>query len=587
MLTALDIKFKLSQRIKQHFHQMPEELMDIQNMDLSSVKVREAISRALEGSKGITLIMGPGGCGKSLIYKLIAHTVGDALCLAPTGIATVNLSARGWVDGMCPTPVTINRGLGLPPRAYHFTAAIDDVKKTLKKFKERKLGGRPIKLIMVDEISMVSPNMLDLIIAVAGEENIPLLLFGDPMQLRPVKYNSKKENPNEDATQILVKSYADWAFFYSYGWMMLQDTKKCKIILLDSIYRQSDPGFKSLLNRARIGELTPADYELLRTRHTDIAPPDALVLCKTNEEVNRINTRRSGHESLTVRIAPNSAEEKVYLELKSHIAPAYKFERCEKPTKLDELFALAILNCNNEYTGEQQMAKVALLKMEKIKDKIVGRDVFYQSEREKASSLKEDDRGLEDDSSFSPLIALSPFDRIMFTKNFKAIEIKSFLRSKEFGERVKPSVYVANGMMGRYIGFRHNKTPELRAVAGHSCLVALLDDGKIILVPQQEYSVEKLVNYNVYTVVDKAKQFPVKLAYAITLHKSQGLTLDKVHLQLSGQWVDSGMAYLGLSRCKTLEGLTLGDYNETRDFVVDSDSKNFLNKIEEKQKKEA
>ena len=105
--------------------------------------------------------------------------------------------------------------------------------------------------------------------------------------------------------------------------------------------------------------------------------------------------------------------------------------------------------------------------------------------------------------------------------------------------------------------------------------------------PQQEYSVEKLVNYNVYTVVDKAKQFPVKLAYAITLHKSQGLTLDKVHLQLSGQWVDSGMAYLGLSRCKTLEGLTLGDYNENRDFVVDSDSKNFLNKIEEKQKKEA
>ncbi len=51
-------------------------------------------------------------------------------------------------------------------------------------------------------------------------------------------------------------------------------------------------------------------------------------------------------------------------------------------------------------------------------------------------------------------------------------------------------------------------------------------------------------------------QFPLKLAWAITVHKSQGLSLERVFADVSEAW-DSGQVYVALSRCTTFEGLKL------------------------------
>lgn len=64
------------------------------------------------------------------------------------------------------------------------------------------------------------------------------------------------------------------------------------------------------------------------------------------------------------------------------------------------------------------------------------------------------------------------------------------------------------------------------------------------------------------------KQYPIRLAWAITVHKSQGLTFRKVNIDFTGGVFAGGQTYVALSRCTSLEGITLKEPIRRRDVFV-------------------
>jgi ATP-dependent exoDNAse (exonuclease V) alpha subunit len=142
-------------------------------------------------------------------------------------------------------------------------------------------------------------------------------------------------------------------------------------------------------------------------------------------------------------------------------------------------------------------------------------------------------------------------------------------------------VMMLRNHLGGYSGEEwHNG--EIGEVVGFDKFdIDILLNGRIIRVGMEIWSnVEyKLKDGKIQLVeIGTFSQFPVKLAWAITIHKSQSKTYDKVYIDLGNGAFSAGQTYVALSRCKTLDGIGLKYKIERRDIIVDRVLKeNFVN----------
>jgi DNA replication protein DnaC len=118
-------------------------------------------------------------------------------------------------------------------------------------------------------------------------------------------------------------------------------------------------------------------------------------------------------------------------------------------------------------------------------------------------------------------------------------------------------------------------------------IVVELETGETVYVEPYTWEMFKF-ELNKYTEAVDSKttgtytQYPFKLAWAVTIHKAQGKTFDKVYIDLASGTFAHGQLYVALSRCRTLNGLTLKRPIYPADVILDERIVNFLNNYDKK-----
>jgi energy-coupling factor transporter ATP-binding protein EcfA2 len=170
--------------------------------------------------------------------------------------------------------------------------------------------------------------------------------------------------------------------------------------------------------------------------------------------------------------------------------------------------------------------------------------------------------------------------------------------SGEFSESAYPTDFSLELKVGARVMFLKNDPSEAKAYYnGKIGIVTSLNketvsvkcDGDIqpiAISPMEWNNMQYSFNEETHEVVEKTIgtfiQIPLKLAWAITIHKSQGLTFDRVVIDARAAFAH-GQIYVALSRCRSLEGLILTTLFSEKSLVADQEVANFTLQCEQEQ----
>lgn len=394
----------------------------------------------------LVFVTGSAGTGKSTFIRWMQHVFdGECLVAAPTGMAAVN------IDGQ-----TLHRLCSLPPA---FILARDI------KYNARRIEVRKAKVLIIDEVSMVTANVLDATSAFLKKNRsderpfggLPVVVVGDLFQLPPIV--------TPDVRQLFEHHYGTAHFFNARS----IQAAPYYAVELSKAYRQADQRFVDLLANVRIARDLEATIDELNQSCTikPEAPEGAVHLSPRNAEVDAINSRRL--ESL-------ADDERTY---QSMTAGDFKRDRLPAPNVL------------------------------RLR---VGAQVMF---------VKNGRRGGWVNGSIGIVRSLGPSE--------VTVELDSGVTTAVTAETWESFKYEWNESEGRI---------ERRATGTFT-------------------------------------QIPLALGWAITIHKSQGKTLERVHLDLGAGAFETGQTYVALSRCRSLAGLTLSRPLKVSDVMVDRASRQF------------
>jgi ATP-dependent exoDNAse (exonuclease V) alpha subunit len=419
-------------------------------LDQKNIEFNHAV-KLVNSTNKLIYLTGKAGTGKTTFLRYIKNTTHkQTVVLAPTGVAALNAGGQ-----------TIHSFFNIAPgffipndeRLRTSPNPDSDDKRTIFdyfRYRREKLELiNEMELLIIDEVSMVRCDLLDLIdriLRVFRDKldeafgGVQVLLIGDAFQLPPIARNNE--------WIILNKFYETPYFFHA---QILKEIKPI-YIELKKIYRQKDSKFIELLNKIRVNNLNDEDMELLNSR---FIPSEV-----KNENQN-------------------------YITLASH-------NNIAEDTNFNKLQSLET-------------------ELKQIDAKIVGNFPEMMMPTDKVLKLKVG-------------------AQIMFVKN-------------------DPDKKYYNGKIG---------------------IITKISRAKLtIKLPEKvEIEISKFtwenINYSwnpkelkvEQEIIGTFRQFPVRLAWAITVHKSQGLTLSNVIADLKSSF-SPGQVYVALSRCTSLDGLIL------------------------------